>query len=69
MTYDEEWGDIVSLLLEEDFGLIKKKQRTNKTTGLCGCWTSSVKLLTELVVAGQGPLNFYRNLWSLVKVR
>lgn len=31
MTYDEEWGDIVSLWLEEeDYRLTKKKRRTNK---------------------------------------
>lgn len=30
MMYDEEWGDIVSLWLEEDFRLSKKKRRTNK---------------------------------------
>lgn len=30
MMYDEEWGDIVSLWLEEDYRLTKKKRRTNK---------------------------------------
>ena len=30
MMYDEEWGDIVSLWLEEDYRLPKKKRRTNK---------------------------------------
>lgn len=30
MMYDEEWGEIVSLWLEEDFRLSKKKRRTNK---------------------------------------
>lgn len=30
MMYDEEWGDIVALWLEEDFRLSKKKRRTNK---------------------------------------
>lgn len=30
MMYDEDWGDIVSLWLEEDYRLPKKKRRTNK---------------------------------------
>lgn len=30
MMYDEGWGDIVSLWLEEDYRLTKKKRRTNK---------------------------------------
>ena len=30
MMYDEKWGEIVSLWLEEDFRLSKKKRRTNK---------------------------------------
>lgn len=30
MMYDEEWGDIVSLWLEEDYRLSKKKRRTIK---------------------------------------
>lgn len=30
MKYDEDWGDIVSLWLEEDYRLPKKKRRTNK---------------------------------------
>lgn len=30
MMYDEEWGDIVSLWLEEDYRLPKKKRRTSK---------------------------------------
>lgn len=30
MMYDKEWGDIVSLWLEEDYRLTKKKRRTNK---------------------------------------
>src|SRR5699024_5447166 len=30
MMYDEEWGDIVSLWLEEDYRFSKKKRRTNK---------------------------------------
>lgn len=30
MMYDQEWGEIVSLWLEEDYRLLKKKRRTNK---------------------------------------
>jgi len=30
MMYDEGWGDIVSLWLEEDYRLPKKKRRSNK---------------------------------------
>ena len=30
MMYVEEWGEIVSLWLEEDYRLSKKKRRTNK---------------------------------------
>ena len=52
MMYDEEWGDIVSLWLEEDFRLPKKKRRTalNYFEALCDLnFSGSYRTVTNYV--------------------
>lgn len=52
MMYDEKWGDIVSLWLEEDFRLPKKKRRTalNYFEALCDLnFSGSYRTVTNYV--------------------